>query len=366
MIRLWKDGLLLCALLRLAPILACTVLGFDTALAGQGGNAVLSTAKSVAQSTRAEGGVSGGGSTGVLVGDNLILLDLYLVNPQLNDLPSSQDNISYFAKRFMPKDLASYQLAIRLLNRWNTTSPGIVRTIHKALDNMQFEVDTLPKQKGYFIPPGINVPSDRLHSIAGYYADKNGAIISRKAWNQLGRLSKAGVLIHEALRHIQVIDTYGNSREYFEDKELQTLTAKIILGPMNSEDQIDSIQLGSFLKGQELFYDRASIQKNRNDLCQELENLIIQPNVSITVQTSYLNDVRPYCQNQISANDLRFIAQVTGFANSLTTLIPDFFASQSNEQNRKFISIRDKALVLSLKCITVLKDTDRFKSPARY
>lgn len=242
----------------------------------------------------ARGGGTDGGSNGVRMGggDRLILLDLFVDNVAFVDdhrepekralvvknapkLRSSAALPDFIAR---PQEQAAYQYAQAKLSAWNKSSV-VVRYVRESMTSMYFWVqDKVPPTSGYVIPENVAraYPQLQVESIAFYSDEMHGAVLSPVQWKRLGLISQAGVLIHEALRHIQNRDhrIFGKQQSLpqMQDKTLQDLTAKILKGPRSVNDDLDSMQgIGTSLEFVREFHFPQTRENALSEICGDMK-----------------------------------------------------------------------------------------------
>lgn len=219
-------------------------------------------------------GTDRGGGDAVLLedGSKAVLYDLYIQNPKFEDDYENSDRIeiSKFAETMgydRIKDvskLKAYQIAKAALDKWKTNSPIVVNFINDALENMPF-VYTQFKQNS---PNKKLNPNIKIQNVVVYH--KNfGARISAPVFNSLGLQSQAALLIHEALRHVQI--TYNQDVDT--DSIIQ-LTKQIITGEPNGGEKLELNSLPDFVKSYDFANDLLNeVLKDLNELAMKLTDL---------------------------------------------------------------------------------------------
>lgn len=289
------------------------------------------------------GGVSDGGSTGIYVGNRLILLDLYIVKPRLEQARGSrlivQDSKVIFKEKphfkVVVKDQPAFKTAIQLLA--SSSLPKTVQAvIADALTEMEFSVSDadLPLKRAS-VPDWLSarISSERLKTIAMYSPeDRYGlAVIVERYWIELGALSQAGVLIHEALRHIQFVDEDSKMINRLSDAILQDLTAQVVLKvPPSSK----SAEIGWFLN---------TAMNNRFEKSQEIAS-----GVCATLRHQFpmaTVDVQRICESPLPKDELARASVLNDLAGVLTNALPEMLVT---EKAKEFMRTRDEAVLLSL------------------
>ena len=187
--------------------------------------------------TFAGGVATGGGSVCVnpaVNNGNPILLDLALSNqPDLPDNPYTGTRIrntkvaeATYADRINLHKNRAYQYALARIQAWEK-HPGSkysMALVEEGLKSVQFIITPLRIKplRGVYLPPGSKCQMSNLHTAILF--DNGFLYISLPAWNRLGLLSQAGLLIHESLRNVQILQQLDGT-----DAELERLTAKILL-----------------------------------------------------------------------------------------------------------------------------------------
>jgi|GEM_PF-5753412 len=192
------------------------------------------------------GGKEGGGGTGCQsAGINdfrLTLLDLVLARPEIQEHPAQPEFKSTQAETLLSPDalatLPSFKLALQRLESWQAMQPD-----SKSIARLKFALTTLAiyttsRRLGSvaraFIPPRSACSSANLIPLALY---NQGAIsLNIETWNDLGRLSRSGLLIHESLRQIQLLHAANGA-----DEDLQAITAILMLDRPNSSLLLDKM-----------------------------------------------------------------------------------------------------------------------------
>lgn len=216
---IWLDWGVARSTVRLALLLVSLAGGMAPAFAGACGQG---------------NGCGGGGGACQASGVNQgfpILLDLAVNDPtlvdrrgadasQLQDSPASRHlGLDY---QDMTRDPA-YRHALQRIKAWEGgASRKTTLTIEQALSQLIFAKTSYrfgaPERAA--IPPGSACGDGHTRQVIQYV--DSIAVISIPTWNELGLVSQSGLLIHEALRQIQIYDGYHGT-----DAELEQVTAHI-------------------------------------------------------------------------------------------------------------------------------------------
>lgn len=199
----------------------------------------------------AGGDTSGGGTLIVRKpGDKPVLLDLALRDPGFSDTYEFKKSIGMPDTEFLKVvgfDRADFRgdpafvLATKRLNAWRHESPIVVGLIRNALAQMPL-LYTSHRLK---VLPEFDLPAEKAKTwpdaglvSAAIYDGIFGSRISRAVWDDLGDMSKAGLLIHEALRHIQLASP-GDARK-LTNIAIQEITGRIMLSNPKKGENFDS------------------------------------------------------------------------------------------------------------------------------
>ena len=218
------------------------------------------------------GGVAGGGGTfcqnARVNHGHPILLDLTLSPKPLLDPPVASERISEtnMSERFgmdeFPQPLLNKikkDINARL-NLWRQQSPNVVRLIRSALATVQFRITPFWYSKAYrayVSSSGVCQPSS-LEGAAFYHDGE--AVVSIPLWNAAGKLSHRGLILHEALRHIQLFNGFPIS-----NAEIQSLTLKIMTTKPRKNESLDDLPFFSMYNKQAADEERSSIASVCND-----------------------------------------------------------------------------------------------------
>jgi hypothetical protein len=189
------------------------------------------------------GGNTGGGSLVIRSpGETPVLLDFLEIEPGFQDRHSNpyfKLNPSQAEKQRVIRieQLPIMSLVTERLEKWQTNSPYTVLLLKIAMKGMRWGVTVNPVRvlPEYHLPSSIplSFPKYKING-AIVYEEGFGARISIPAWNSLGEMSQAGLIVHEALRHIQI--HYGSS---LSNEKLQKVVAKIMLNNPSLPEELD-------------------------------------------------------------------------------------------------------------------------------
>jgi len=188
-----------------------------------------------------KGGDTSGGGTLLIKsqGAKPILLDLALLKPDFVDSftfgrPLSMPDTEFLKvvgfERARIKEDPAYSEAMRKLDEWRDASPVVVGLIREALVRMPL----LYTEHRLKILPEYEMTAEQKESLSSkqlvagaIYDVVFGARISRPIWNDLGDSSRVGLLIHEALRYVQLSST-GVGRK-LSNGAIQEITGRLVL-----------------------------------------------------------------------------------------------------------------------------------------
>ena len=182
------------------------------------------------------GGWGGGHSVRRAPGDRPVLLDFFTEAPHFVD--SSYQNpplVETDAMKYLGfqevrvQELPAYKGAKRIIESWKAGNESLVEIILIGLDNLSVQYVwrgvPLADSGTYFLPPSLRsqFTQGMLTPVVAYH-QHYGLKISAPEWNLLGDYSQIGLLIHEALRRVQISYKLEVSQE-----KLQHLTATMVL-----------------------------------------------------------------------------------------------------------------------------------------
>lgn len=181
-----------------------------------------------------QGGITGGG--GHLIPENPapILMDLYELGPKV------QETYQYINKDKFSSDsidtpidmskISAMPLIEQKLKMWETSSPRLIEELKHSIKNTKWYATPfyfkVGNDQSFTIPTTLSakITSQQLIKIA-YYNPLFEVWLSRPIWNRgLGDLTKAGIIIHEALRQMQL-----RYEAEIKEEHLQKITAYILL-----------------------------------------------------------------------------------------------------------------------------------------
>ncbi len=195
----------------------------------------------------AGGAATGGGSictTAAVNNGQPMLLDLALSNlPNLIDPPYTgtrlRDTKVAEALNAGPINLhqnRAYKYALARIKAWGH-KPGSkysMALVKEGLKSIQFLITPLRIKhlSRIYLPPRSICQKANLQTAILF--DNGFLYISLPVWNKLGLLSQAGLLIHESLRNVQILQQLDGT-----DADLERLTAKILM-PYDGTTQMDA------------------------------------------------------------------------------------------------------------------------------
>jgi hypothetical protein len=186
-------------------------------------------------------GSSGGGTAVHVPGSSgPVLLDLYLYDPKFKDVYTGTDYLgsacgnpmqAKYGFQDLPTvgvaSLNAFGGALKRLRLFSETSPVMVQLILYAVFSNELDLTygDVPQVDTYWLPDHFEKKDIQFETAAFYQID-TGAVISAQVYNELGATSQQALLIHEALRELQI--GFGDD---ISEEMLEMLTALIILGP---------------------------------------------------------------------------------------------------------------------------------------
>ena len=200
------------------------------------------------------GGHESGGGTGILKGSSdgtIYLLDLINFDSNFTDTIQIKSELKLKRGKsatlgFEILDIESlliYKFLENHLSRWQRTSPHFIKWILSQVKKTEFiPIDTyltqdLSQSLGIDVRKMLSVfPVATIHR-AVTYTFRDGAFLSLPVWNQMGDMSKAGLLIHEALRRVQIV-----GKNQLSTDEIVNLTAMLMLGNPDDYNSISEIE----------------------------------------------------------------------------------------------------------------------------
>lgn len=199
--------------------------------------------------TAGPGDIGGGGSV-IRCDDQSpwVLLDRANRNPSLLKTPAAENTPTTPSpeliriQRVPIAETPAYARAREILKRWAHNSPDLVEMIEEAMIMAPYlrtssRIQAVPE---YTLNPEISrlcpgaKPVTAIHFLPRY-----GSILSDPLWSAADLDTQAGLLIHEALRQIQLgyyfrsLNPQANPREQFTNADVEAITAQIIDGDPN-------------------------------------------------------------------------------------------------------------------------------------
>ena len=302
---------------------------------------------------RLQGGdISGGGSSfrWSRQGEPF-LLDFLMVNPQFKETRgtgSSEKSIfpgeltaeTLYAG--VPVDLRGdypevADLIVERLALWEDNSPKTIRFIRKVLNNTAIRATRLRSRHldDRYLPPELNIDrSESVISTASLVIQGYGIYIYASIWdNSLkGTTSRAGLLVHEALRTVKV-----EISDRLTHKTIQLATAMIML---SSPEEVEAGHLDDLIFGEMWFKDpwqEASeyyLSEVIPGLCQNQNSLIAYYEEMIPKVFGYYED-RPFGEEEwriLQDVDQEVRGFSTNFSGNRFSSLPAFSESPSVEE----------------------------------
>ncbi len=251
----------------------------------------------------AGGAATGGGSVCVnpAVNDgHPELLDLVLADqPELIDNPYTGTRLretkvaeATFADIINLHNNRAYQYALARLQAWERRpdSKYSMALVEEGLKSIQFMITPLkirPLSRVY-LPEGAACQRSNLHTAILF--DNGFLYISLPEWNSLGILSQAGLLIHESLRNVQILQQLDGT-----DADLERLTAKILM-PYDGTTQMDAQPFFAKYISNGSSHAAADISK----ICSQMATTMAKyPALQNDIKTA---DVQTICSANLSLN----------------------------------------------------------------
>jgi hypothetical protein len=220
---------------------------------------------------------SGGGTVGRFPGTTqLALVDLVQRNPGLAPAqdpwtPEDGITVSRFARtlgydHFQIQGTHAYQTVLTRLSLWEASSPIVISSIRQALAQMDWIYTAYRQQvcSSDSLPHGL--PLSAFEGAVIFDATF-GARLSAPVWNRMGSLSREALLIHEALRHIEIV--YQSA---ITEDDLRAIVSQIILSAPQEGETLDRRGLFDGSLGHSIgakFDTQAVIEES----CSELKRL---------------------------------------------------------------------------------------------
>lgn len=207
---------------------------------------LITTAFAFVSPSLASAGVDISGGGGVVLRGALspLLLDFWLVSPNMADPQLAFEKPVCAHKKLSEytsfdfadvRSTESFKVASSKVNQWLTNSPVVAKLILQALSSMQFKCVNHGIELSRTYEGNIDANSVRT---AVLYHKQHGAILSVPVWERLGLKSQAGLLVHEALRHISI--QYGLALSHI---SIQNLTAQIFFAQPSAGNSLDDESL---------------------------------------------------------------------------------------------------------------------------
>lgn len=166
------------------------------------------------------------------------------------------------------------QSALKKLELWGARPPSIIRALRDALTKApifytNYRIGIL--DQNHWIPDDLK-SSEFLLSMTtiAYYAKGWGILVSKSDFDALDHLNQVALLIHEALRHVQI-----HYKLRISNKTLQTLTAAIALEihalPPDVNAELNKIYDSNPGRSSDQITD--DFRKKRDEACQLVKSL---------------------------------------------------------------------------------------------
>ncbi|MFZ3230555.1 MAG: hypothetical protein WA160_10160 [Pseudobdellovibrio sp.] len=251
------------------------------------------------------GGWGGGNTIRRFSDERPILLDFFIANVAFQDTSFKNQPLidtpylKYAGRQpIKVQELDAYPQAKALIERWRRQNKGLVEMLLTALDNLTIEYifRSVPLADGetFYLPGNLrqNYRGGLLTPVVAYH-QIYGLRISAPEWNRLGDLSQSGLLIHEALRRIQL--SYGLT---VSPEKLQALTAAIAL---ENPETVSDLETTKYLD-QKLLLEirRVSSRKispnlSKENLCK-IEKFDFSTSPGIIFYASPTNYIKTFCE----------------------------------------------------------------------
>ena len=287
-------------------------------------------------------GESGGGwssSGGTIINvpgtkNKYILIDLFLNNQNYEDDFNQDDILQESHQQISSLEvtaLKSFQRLQARLELWKEQYPDLIYLIRETLKYTHFYYTRkiAPDNGDYKLPEYLKskYPKAITKKVAFYSYLNNdfgyGVTISSRAWNQTGENSKAGIILQEVLRQIQIA-----YKDNMSDGTLEKFTAMIMLS--DPEDcRIENLEFGNFMSDIVQYPDN-ELRRQLIGLCKKFED-----------KYEYLDEC--YIQSDIALNDFSKVA------NRVTALIPEYLDSSYMSIRDEFVSLYLKGMKASLR-----------------
>jgi hypothetical protein len=202
-----------------------------------------------------QGGVDSGSGTYFKSDQCLGLLDLYLynqmafcrINTSASPLPETKAYRKFGLDRLISNNIPLVQKTLNQLQKWASSSPIIAPQIAESLKQLPIyytSYNIRADQQNYYLPANSNINLVDLQ-VGAYYIKGFGVFIEKIKFDQVSEENQMALLIHEALRHIQISFASGISNEV-----VQKLTAKAMMTP----DMGETLDTNEFMQGSNLAY----------------------------------------------------------------------------------------------------------------
>ena len=227
------------------------------------------------------GDIGGGGSVvRCSPSDPWVLLDRANQNPQLlkSATPPPAPSGEAATADLQPMDVRSlpaFARASEILDRWSSNSPELVKMIREAMVKATYfrtsgRFTIVPQ---FTMNPALRRLCPRLEQETGiHFLPKFGSIISDPLWREIDLDTQAGLLIHEALRQIQMAYIFKTA-----NGDLEWITGQLIDGdpksspPLQEQPQVNGM-FRRLLEGQKTLRILQGSQHQQDRKCESSGN----------------------------------------------------------------------------------------------
>lgn len=275
----------------------------------------------------------GGGSV-VFIEKKPVLLDLFIAsqkslkkfsdkhkykihneNGELDQFELKLIDNSQSVKSMLVQHQPAFSLVQKKLNRWKKSSPLLVDAIFKVIPSLEWFVTNQRLKDIETIVNPKNLMNLKLTTAAAYITKFRGTVISVPIWNALGELSQAGLIIHEALRHIQLSQIFY-SATILTDEDVRVITSTLLLEDNSTFKSLDKMYFNN--------EEQMNALKHASDfnLVYKLRQISACKNISFYLmslleQNPYGQEVLRTCNDVIRQprNNISFLSTEQAFIN---------------------------------------------------
>jgi hypothetical protein len=188
----------------------------------------------------------GGGSVVRCTSENdWAVLDLANATPALAmQNPSAHSRESLSGERITPfriQETPAFKLARERLSLWAENSPQLVSMVKNAMERVPYFKVQAPLRRlpEYTVSAALRVQCPRAEiKTAILFLLKYGSFVSEPLWSSLSVETQSALLVHEALRQVQITYQY-----HIENGDLEALVAQIMLGDPKSNTRLQDSDL---------------------------------------------------------------------------------------------------------------------------